>query len=372
MKGLLAFISALGIIPGALWADHGQSLFIVQDTEVPAPWSGHLWSNASWEKYDSHDELSIEPGFALGLTSWVALGVSGRFADEGDGWKYSSLSPHLQIRLTPSDWPIRVGVLAGYSWGENEEPISNHAYEEVIVTTGSQQKTHSSVKRSPATATSAPSTSPVEAPAEEPVPCGPAYGPDAPPCSEVSAAPKKTVNSSHRQVMPRHGGHRDQQEEPPVTTPASSNQSAPSSANAEKKSTKTTSQTRTKTIRREHHQENRENGIHVHGREHFFARLMIEGDVTERDTVFFNLINVVPRHGQTAWGYALGYRHTFSSAWAAGVEATGDFGSADEHRGLLGVYWRPHHHFLLKLGGGVGFSRESAEVTAQTGLVWSF
>jgi opacity protein-like surface antigen len=359
MKKSAVLLSALVVMSGsALQADHGRGLMLVQDTEVPAQWRGQLWSNQSWERYGSFDEIAAEPGFIFGLNRWVALGAQVRFADEEDGWAYSSVAPQIQLSLTPSDWKVRMGVLCGYTWAEEKNDVTEEEiYEEIVV---------EEVSRSSAAPVASPATAPVSEPAlpveEEPVPCGPEYGPDAPPCA-VAPTPVKS-----RPVGARHAGHSgSENEEPPAASPPSS-----SSAAAGNKSTTTRQKKRVvkKTVKKS--SEERPTGIHLHGQEHFFARWMIEGDLTVRDTLFFNLIYVNPRDGDDAWGYAVGYRHTFSSEWAAGVEATGDFGEANEHRALAGVYWRPQHHWLLKIGAGAGLSDESADAFGQMGVAWSF
>ncbi len=113
-------------------------------------------------------------------------------------------------------------------------------------------------------------------------------------------------------------------------------------------------------------------GIHQHGVSQFFGRLIVETDLTAADKVLFNLIAIVPEGGKAEWGYAGGYRHSFSHAVALGVEAIGDFGEANQHELMAGAYLAPTHTVLVRLGVGFGLTEESPDYTLRGGLVWRF
>ena len=113
-------------------------------------------------------------------------------------------------------------------------------------------------------------------------------------------------------------------------------------------------------------------GIHRHGENHFFGRLIIESDLTSADKVLVNVIAVVPERGSAAWGYAAGYRHAFHHALALGVEAIGDFGDGDEHEILAAAYVEPVDSWLLRLGAGFGLSDNAPDFSLRAGVVWRF
>jgi hypothetical protein len=228
------------------------------------------------------------------------------------------------------------------------------------------EETTSSIRSiEPVVSTKAPKPVPVRPlPAAPPVvdpdpdpdpPCGPAYGPDAPPCP----APVAPALAPARR--PRHAGHTP---DPSVPSPAPTPQ--PDSSGP---STKTPAPSRV------HHRADSPpayDGIHRHGEDHAFARVIIEADLTPADKVIFNLLALWPESGKPAWGYAAGYRHVFSHAFAAGVEAIGDFGDANEHELVLGGYVSPTHHLTFKLGAGMGLTATSPDFSLRTGVVWRF
>ena len=139
-------------------------------------------------------------------------------------------------------------------------------------------------------------------------PCGPEYGPDAPSCDEVS---------SH--------GH-----------------------------------------------EHTHGGIHQHGEDTFFARFIVEADLNDRTKLDFNLINVIPSGGDSAWGYAAGLRYSFSHEFAVGLEAQGDFDRHGYQEIAAAAYLSPTHALTFKLGAGAGLSSESPDFTVHAGAVFRF
>lgn len=303
---------------------------------VPGLWSGSAFANAEWSKYGSADELSIEPGFFVGIAPRVALGATVSFFDEGEGWNFTSVSPMLQVQLTPAHWPVRLAVSAGYEFADTSAQLTPE-----VVTIDVPATTP--VTRQVPTLVRVPVTPP---PDPDPGPCGPEFGPDAPPCPDTT---KKGLNV-------RHGGHGSP--EPIVVT-----------------RTVTTTTQGTKTVTRRTKvvpPTPTSTGIHRHGEDHLFARLIVEASLSPADQVTFNLLTVSPRQGKPAWGYAAAWRHTFSHQWSASLEAWGDFGEANEHEVVLGGFWSPTHHTTFKFGAGAGLTDESPDFSVRTGLVWRF
>jgi len=113
-------------------------------------------------------------------------------------------------------------------------------------------------------------------------------------------------------------------------------------------------------------------GIHQHGSDGFFARLIMETDLTKKDKLVLNVICVSPDDGETAFGYAAGIRHSFNHDFAAGIEAIGDFDNDGWHEVLAAGYFSPVEGLTLKLGVGAGLTGESPEFTVHGGAVWRF
>ncbi len=333
---LVAFLA----VAGPLRAHHGQEFLLVQDATTPEPLYGSLFSSFEWSKYGSEDELSLEPGFLLGVAPHVSLGATVNVADEGRGWDYQSVTPYIHVELTPRTWPVRIAVMGGYEFGQGNDDAPRTRTRTIRTTTKGKK-----VTRTVTTGDAAGGTDD-----EEPVPCGPEYGPDAPPCDDVS--PPAGAASARRHSI-RHSGHASHQTTVTTTTVSRGT-------------------TTTRTVTEEIGGLSEPSGIHRHGENHFFARLIVEADLTPSDKFIFNLIHVSPENGRPAWGYAAGLRHSFNHDWAVGLEAIGDFGDANEHEAVLGAYWSPTHHLTLKLGAGTGLTEESSDFSLRTGLVWRF
>lgn len=118
--------------------------------------------------------------------------------------------------------------------------------------------------------------------------------------------------------------------------------------------------------------EHSHSGIHQHDADAFFARLIIESDLSEKDKLVLNLIGFSPEHGETAFGYAAGWRHSFNHDFALGVEATGDFDNDGSHEAVLAGYFSPVQGLTLKLGLGAGLTEASPDFTVRSGVVWHF
>jgi hypothetical protein len=325
-------------------AHHGQEFLVVQDSSVPSLWSGTVFGGFEWSRDGRTDELSAEPGFLLGLGSHVAVGATVGFSGTEEVWGYESASPFLQVMITPPAWPVRVAVIAGYHFADGSigaEPVASRT----VVTTV------------PVVASKTTGPPPPPAPPTDPIPdpdppCGPEFGPDAPPCPEPAASP--TPGRS-----PRHAGHGTPEPAPPP---------APSAPTSEK----STPAHRLVKVKAPAAPREPYDGIHRHTEDHAFARLVLEADLTATDKLIVNLIGLWPDDGKSAWGYAAGFRHSFSHALAAGIEAIGDFGDANEHELILGGYVSPTHTLTLKFGAGLGLTDESPDFSLRTGVVWRF
>lgn len=98
---------------------------------MAAPGQFHLFTNFEWENGDTN-EYSLSPSIMVGLLPRVALGVETDFRDSaGDGWSYSSVTPMLHVQLTSpeSDFPIRFGFSAGYTFADGSNGGHDHAEE---------------------------------------------------------------------------------------------------------------------------------------------------------------------------------------------------------------------------------------------------
>jgi hypothetical protein len=183
------------------------------------------------------------------------------------------------------------------------------------------------------------------------VACGPDYGPDAPPCDGPSTPPPHD-HSTHDHGTPSSHDH-DSSSAHDHTASADAHPHSAGSLTADD-------------ILHAH------GGIHQHGVNHAFARLIMEADLSAADKVLCNFIAVVPETGKPAWGYAAGYRHSFSHSFALGMEGIGDFSPDGMHELMGGAYWSPGHRTLIRAGVGFGLTRESPDFTLRAGLVWRF
>ncbi len=315
-------------------AHHGQEFLLLQDAVAPDPLEGILHGSYEWARIGSRNGYGLETGLFFGIAPRVALGASVEFSDGGDGWRYDSVAPFVHFQLTPSEWRVRVAVQAGYAFVEKDEPA---AARRALSKATKDRKEGNDAAAAAGGATNPPTE--IDPPE---VGGDPDLGPDAP-------------SPSPRPRAPRHAGHVAQ------PTPAAAASSSSSSDEGENADVADASTAPTSTYRGLFPEEN-----------HWFGRLIIEADLTARDKFIFNLIGVSPEHGKPAWGYAAGVQHRFSHAWAAGLEALGDFGQADEHEMVVGAYWSPLHHATFKLGAGFGFTDASPDFSVRVGLVWRF
>jgi hypothetical protein len=313
--------------------------------------SGVVQGTFSWTDHSGDHELGYETGLELGLIPRLSAGVLADFGDEGEGWQYRSVMPYLHFDLTPHEKsPIRFAAMVGYEFGV----AGDDSHAEMRDSTPASPRVRRTAK---ATSTATVSSGATSTAAE---PCGPAYGPDAPPCAEAGAVDSRHDHASHSHAESAdaktststhsHGG-RTAKEAHGAT---GSGHSHSSGGHGGEESG------------HEH------GGIHRHGATALHARFIMEADVTDADKVVLNLVALVPKEGKPAWGYAAGWRHTVTHHWALGLEATGDFGDANEHEMVLGSYVSVLENITLKGGIGFGLTEESPDLTARLGLIYRF
>lgn len=323
---------------------------VLQDGTIPKPGSWMLFDSTEWSSFNGADEWSTEPGVHIGVTPWLAIGAATSLVDEGDGWKFLSTTPYLNVPLFKSDsvpW-LRVSLYAGYELPDNKADVSSRSRSGKSGSRKQGAKTSSTATSSSAASFNKPSTSGSKKPAfKRTAPTSPSDpqrhtgggstgggGPDSPgggggTTHDHPAAAPKQDDSETATVA---------EEVPVLAEPV----------------------------------EEGYLGIHRHGEEGLHARLIIDVDLGRSDKLMANLINFTPRTGEPAWGYAVGYRHAFHHDLAASVEAIGDFDGRGSHEALAAVHFSPYHPVTLKLGVGVGLTENSPDVSVHAGIVWRF
>ena len=313
---------------------------LLQDGTAPGAMGVMPFAALDFSRGDYGDEIGLEGGFLMGLGGGVGLGTSVGFMDEeGEDWRYSSVSPYLTVPLFSSDsvpW-LNISVYAGYQFAP--EPDRAYRYETRYVTVTETVDADGKVVGT---------TVPAAKGAAKPVPAegagksirhtgggGGGTGPDAP-----------------------SGGH-----DHPVGAAPVAGQTA----------TTTTRRVRVPQVRQVEVTPNGSNtGIHRHGEEGMVARLIARMDLTDKDQLVFNFINFTPRYGHVGWGYAAGYRHSFNHDLAVSLEAVGDFDSTGDHEVLGAVHYALTHHLIIKLGAGIGVGNEAPDFILNTGFVMRF
>ena len=360
-SSLLKFFLLLVLSHTPARAHHGQDFLLLQDYPVPLVGRGAVYSGFDWSRYGSVNESGVESGAMIGIAPRLALGTNVEFSDAQGGWGYSSVTPYLRLQLTPpgSKFPLRVGLQVGYQFAETQDPERVRVK---VITPGRPIKQPAANTRTIAVNNPEDTGGGGNGGGEDPQICGPEFGPDAPLCPE----PKSSV--LRRLFVPQDKGRRRHSEHtggppPTPTTPTSTTQVnsdsmllGPSTTSFLYVTPETTPAT----------------GIHRHGENFLNVRLIVEADITPRDRLLLNFINITPASGKPAWGYAGGWRHSFNHDWATGIEAVGDIGNANEHEVVLGGYFSPRHDVIMKLGVGVGLTGQSADVSLRTGIVWRF
>ena len=119
------FAALLILLTTTLHAHHGRDFILIQDSAIPAPFSGVAIAGYEWTSDGDTNEFSTEPGFFIGLAPALAFGMSAGFSDEGDGWNYTGVTPQFVVSILPATGPMnfRVGFWTGYEFAE----ASDHA-----------------------------------------------------------------------------------------------------------------------------------------------------------------------------------------------------------------------------------------------------
>lgn len=340
MKKLIiaAGLAWAGICP--VRAHHGLDFMLVQDAALPAPFSAMLYDNSEWSTASGADEYSTEPGILMGVTPWLAIGANTSFMDEGEGWDYLSTTPYINFPLFKSDrvpW-LRVSLYAGYEIATDRGHPSGQSSS--VATGGSGKRSKSSSAASTGSGSSGKLI--------------------------VNGASKKTVPANPK--VQRHnvgGGGPDA----PTGGGGGTDHNHPVGGSAAPQTTTVQSEPEPVPVAPV---ESFYQGIHRHGEEGLHARLIIDADLGSSDKIVANVINFTPRYGPPAWGYALGYRHSFHHDLAASLEAVGDFDGRGSHEALVAAHYSLTHHLTLKLGVGVGLTESSPDASVHAGVVWRF
>lgn len=144
-------------------ADHGRDFLLLQDYEVPQPWSGHAFLGLDWTEDVGLEEWGVETGLSLGIAPRLSFGLTTHSAEREDGWGLASLTPAIHIQLTPpgGSFPVKAGLWAGYAFAlEESSHLAEHSHAEQTV-------------------------------------CGSEFGPDAPPCDDPSILPHEHGDATH-------------------------------------------------------------------------------------------------------------------------------------------------------------------------------
>jgi hypothetical protein len=342
------WLGAVCLLPATLQAHHGRDFLLLQDAEVPLPFTGSLAANAEWTRAEGQEAWALETAAELGVLPFLSVGASVEFADERGSIDFASIQPYVRLELISreKDWPIRMALFSGYRFAEEPELRTTRI---TILEELPAPKT-STITRTVTTTTPGGGTGGTD---EEPLYCGPEFGPDAPPC------PPGHVHKKHNK---RHGGHGAGTSHPATKVTKTTRSTSQNSGSIIRKKTQLVP------VEEGHEHE----GIHRHGENVWENRLILEADLTSRDVLLLNLIHILPEDGKSTWGYAAGIRHSFSHHWAVGVEAVGDFDDDKEHEIVAGTYFSPVHSLTVKCGIGFGLTDSSPDLSLRTGLVWRF
>ncbi|MCX6857816.1 MAG: hypothetical protein NTV80_23265 [Verrucomicrobia bacterium] len=121
-------ISLFLLLTTTLSAHHGRDFILIQDSAIPAPFTGVAIAGYEWTSDGDTNESSTEPGFFMGIAPALAFGLSAGFSDEGDGWNYTGVTPQFVVSILPATGPLnfRVGLWTGYEFAE-EQADSGHS-----------------------------------------------------------------------------------------------------------------------------------------------------------------------------------------------------------------------------------------------------
>jgi hypothetical protein len=354
LRKLGLLITSLTLLATSVRAHHGLDFVLLQDGTVPKPGSVMFFDNTEWSTFEGAGEWSTEPGIHLGVTPWLALGVTGSLIDEGNGWHYLSTTPYLNVPIFNSDqvpW-LSVSVYAGY------EVPDNVMRAQKAKASGPKSL---SKQKAPAAATSA-SSIPSSVGSKKAVSKTMASG------TKFTPGAKAVKHNTGGNVggggpdAPTGGTAHDH----PVA-PVSSAPSTPAATNtAEPTPVEAPVPVAVAPVEQSYL------GIHRHGEEGLHARLIIDAELSHDDKIIANVINFTPRHGTPVWGYAMGYRHAFTHDFAMSLEAIGDFDGRGSHEALVAAHCTVFHALTLKLGVGMGLTENSPDASIHGGIVWRF
>lgn len=415
----LTFLLGL-LLPAASTAHHGRDFLVVQDYYLPGLNESVFLTNFEYSRTGTDYELGIEPEILITVLPRVAVGVSVGFTDQtGMGWAYESVTPSVQIQLSPpdSDFPIRFALSVGYEFARE---TGGHAHGTTSTASSSQPSTskssNSSSRRRSSSSSSRQATggtssgggsgvqslssiqggggsqtvssaaAPVSLPAvaaapadygetavPTPVPAPattsncPDLGPDAPPCPNPGTGTgggSGGAGGGHD-----HGGGSNHSH-----TGGTSHDHGGGSNHSQNHDDHNHGDDEAghahEDGKKGHH--DHQNTIHTHGQDALISRLIMETDLGDDAKLVVNLINVLPDDSTAAWGYAVGIRQNLSHSLSLSLEAIGDFSADGYHDLSLGAIVVPNHHLSLKLGAGMGLTPASPDLSLRGGVVWRF
>jgi hypothetical protein len=394
---ILAALLSLGSLPNAA-AHHGRDFLVVQDYYLPGLLDGVLLGSFEMTRTGTDYDYGVEPEIIVGVLPRVALGVSVGFTDPtGRSWAYESVTPSIHIQITPprSDFPIRLAVSASYEFAADQ---GAHGHGHGAVTGASpsggghsHSSTSSKYQSKPKSASySKPksgsgSTGGILKSALQPLSGAAGSAPAPPSGGEMTAlpAPLPPQDASVPASTPDLGP-----DAPPDGTPVHDHSSHSHGGSGHSHSGSKHSHSGSDKGGGAHsHGSNHSHGnepaggpgehhgsgsIHSHGQDAFIGRLIMEADLTGKDKLVFNLINVLPDEGEVAWGYAAGLRHNLTHSFSVSVEGIGDFSTEGYHELNVGAFLVPDHHITLRAGVGFGLTESSPDLAIRGGVVWRF
>lgn len=123
------FLALSHFISSIATAHHGRDFILIQDSAIPARFSGVAIAGYEWQRDGDTDSFSTEPGFFIGLAPALAFGMSAGFSDESGDWNYTGITPQFVISLLPPTGPtnFRVGLWTGYEFAEAQDDSHSHA-----------------------------------------------------------------------------------------------------------------------------------------------------------------------------------------------------------------------------------------------------
>lgn len=337
-------------------ADHGRDYLMTYDDSLPSVGGGFVVGSGSVSDADSGREKGFELQYSQGVTDWASLSLGFGYDHEGASTAHS-VTPQLQLRFNPMSEriPLRFGFAAGYSFARVHGASVGHSH------SLSGQGIYLGHLENEI--------------------CGPAYGPDAPPCTDTGSTDAFDHGTGD------NGGSTTVEES--SVSSQGTNSAGGASANAGNRSSSSSVARTTGTSTRSdsgssntpattagvedgHRHEHPADTIHVHGENHAFSRFIVAMDVGERDHLAANLIAVLPEDRGVAWGYALGFRHDVSESTSVSLEAMGDFDAKGYQEVGMGFLFEPVHHLGIKFGVCQGLTDATPDYTFRFGIVKEF